>query len=142
MRISDWSSDVCSSDLLDPATAAGDRMRLPIEFFGAAAPTGNEYRAPQNQCGLGIVGIEARPCPSSEPAAQHLPTICVGGFNDAVLKSPAQDRLAIAPQGSTPLLDRGAVRHESMIIPRAATARRKRDRQRAADDRVRALQHA
>src|SRR3546814_6466778 len=101
MRISDWSSDVCSSDrtvvagrelmrsirviarralltgrqrgplgLLDPATAAGDRMRLPIEFFGAAAPTGNEYRAPQNQCGLGIVGIEARPCPSSEPAAQ------------------------------------------------------------------------
>src|SRR3546814_12836037 len=74
-------------------------MRLPIEFFGAAAPTGNEYRAPQNQCGLGIVGIEARPCPSSEPAAQHLPTICVGGFNDAVLKSPAQDRLAIAPQG-------------------------------------------
>src|SRR3546814_261334 len=77
--------------LLDPATAASDRMRLPIEFFGAAAPAGNEYRAPQNQCGLGIVGIEARPCPSSEPAAQHLPTICVGGFNDAVLKSPAQE---------------------------------------------------
>src|SRR3546814_19329568 len=89
--------------LLDPATAAGDRMRLPIEFFGAAAPTGNEYRAQQNQCGLGIVGIEARPCPSSEPAALHLPTLCVGGFNAAVLNSPAQDRTALPPPGTTPL---------------------------------------
>src|SRR3546814_2186453 len=114
MRISDWSSDVCSSDLelmrsirviarrallpgrqrgplglLDPATAAGDRMRLPIEFFGAAAPTGNEYRAPQNQCGLGIVGIEARPCPSRKPSARQLPTKCAGGFTDTLMKRQA-----------------------------------------------------
>src|SRR3546814_17277319 len=27
MRISDWSSDVCSSDLLDPGTAAGRTLR-------------------------------------------------------------------------------------------------------------------
>ncbi len=115
-------------------------MRLPIEFFGAAAPTGNEYRAPQNQCGLGIVGIEARPCPGSEPASQHVPTIRIGGFNDAVLKSPAQDRLAIAPQGGPPLFDRGAVFHESMVMPRTATARRKRDRKRGEVELVRALQ--
>lgn len=115
-------------------------MRLPIEFFGAAASAGNEYRAPQNQCGLGIVGIKARPCPGSEPASQHVPTIWVGGFNDAVLKSPAQDRLTIAPQGSPPLLDRSAVFHESMIMPRAAAARRKRDRKRGEIELVRALQ--
>src|SRR3546814_8929488 len=29
MRISDWSSDVCSSDLYQPATAGADRSKLP-----------------------------------------------------------------------------------------------------------------
>src|SRR3546814_19911503 len=60
MRISDWSSDVCSSDLLDPggrrqrdalavSDAAGDGDRLP-GGRGAGAGGKRQRRKPENDC--------------------------------------------------------------------------------------------
>src|SRR3546814_19628571 len=37
MRIRDWSSNVCSSDLLDPRDQRGHRLRIVIEFVRVAA---------------------------------------------------------------------------------------------------------
>src|SRR3546814_13790808 len=41
MRISDWSSDVCSSDLLDAALGAGSRASWTARLRAAGVPCGS-----------------------------------------------------------------------------------------------------
>src|SRR3546814_4600018 len=56
MRISDWSSDVCSSDLFD---AAGDRGRQDVEVEGRhAAARARRAGAPAVQQDKGAVGAQ------------------------------------------------------------------------------------
>src|SRR3546814_9459667 len=38
MRISDWSSDVCSSDLLENGEARGDRVEIPFQKISVLKP--------------------------------------------------------------------------------------------------------
>src|SRR3546814_10673359 len=67
MRISDWSSDVCSSDLLDERGGRGD-----VRPFERA---GDDPR-------LGIVGQDAA-VPYPEQAVQPLDDVRPGGTGDA-----------------------------------------------------------
>src|SRR3546814_11782736 len=81
MRISDWSSDVCSSDLgLHPpvdervggASPAGGRVRRARRLAPAAGPAGGPQ--PVVACGAAVVerrGLPARPRPPDPP---HPPT--------------------------------------------------------------------
>src|SRR3546814_7432481 len=64
MRISDWSSDVCSSDLAH-AAIAGDRQPFVIaevRDFGAGEFAGLEYRGPRRDLNLDSVDGQLRHC--------------------------------------------------------------------------------
>src|SRR3546814_8150209 len=53
MRISDWSSDVCSSDLADPGRRAGAGERLPARLGDHPLPGAVDRRdGPQHRAGL------------------------------------------------------------------------------------------
>src|SRR3546814_8983796 len=82
MRISDWSSDVCSSDLLVPAAGL----------------------EPARPCGLGILSPVCLPVPSSGPAAEGSKTgplsLCPRAGRVARTRPAARGRAGFPYEGS------------------------------------------
>src|SRR3546814_1398016 len=62
MRISDWSSDVCSSDLMAQALTVGTDDRAAIGSVHQIVAVGDPLRAQDGQrdCDLGVVRSEER----------------------------------------------------------------------------------
>src|SRR3546814_16811740 len=60
MRISDWSSDVCSSDLRQSGRRRLGRGRLPVHGRAGRNPDGAAHQdAQRTECGAGRVGLGA-----------------------------------------------------------------------------------
>src|SRR3546814_11894587 len=65
MRISDWSSDVCSSDLVDPMNAVGVNDRPHVIAAAPAIDHCQLRHAPAHSFGSCTLGVE-RPVPCEE----------------------------------------------------------------------------
>src|SRR3546814_18946523 len=78
MRISDWSSDVCSSDLLDGFKVAGlDEFVNPGSTdSGELDGSGNPYRKGLDKYDLNrsVIGIPHLSCPRNETFLRAVPT--------------------------------------------------------------------
>src|SRR3546814_13165895 len=75
MRISDWSSDVCSSDLLDLAQATEDRRMVDSDAGGGpgeAPRVGDGLDQPEIVPGQGLEGIAHQPAPPMGTGARGL----------------------------------------------------------------------
>src|SRR3546814_1912213 len=95
MRISDWSSDVCSSDLQQEghqAQEAGD-LDLAIDFYESALAAD-----PRNRSAIIALAQVAR--------AQGLPGKAIGLYREALILEP-KDIVALTGQGAA-LADKGA----------------------------------
>src|SRR3546814_2863111 len=90
MRISDWSSDVCSSDLID-RMAEGLRQVAalpdPVGSTTASALRPNGMRVAQMRVPLGVVGIiyESRPNVTIDAAA-----LCLKSGNASILRGGSE----------------------------------------------------
>src|SRR3546814_10311285 len=106
MRISDWSSDVCSSDLREADADPGRRIRclgrgeLRIQRFGEAAL--GDQRALLHAYGTAPL--------ERDQLSRHQP-----------YRQARRDSAEVAPQGPTSLLPRRAERGD--IVPRVARAK-------------------
>src|SRR3546814_17510818 len=87
MRISDWSSDVCSSDLLDgavPDRRAGGRLfryRLFSDASGSGRGSASQSRAGVHRVGAGAVqSVDCRCAAVGDPGGDHeYPELPVAG---------------------------------------------------------------
>src|SRR3546814_12059410 len=69
MRISDWSSDVCSSDLAEHDTAAGERCLRRLHVIGEAQVAAAAARGAAGKAELAQVDLPRRP---ARIAALHM----------------------------------------------------------------------
>src|SRR3546814_20069708 len=74
MRISDWSSDVCSSDLYHRGKGTLDAMQAPPELVKqiVALPPGEVFILPAGEATLANLVRETRTSPVSENTAQKV----------------------------------------------------------------------
>src|SRR3546814_7514640 len=98
MRISDWSSDVCSSDLLDGRKVGGREGGLPGEVVVEAVFEGRA----EGDLGAGIEFLHRLGQDVGAVVAQQLKRVCVAGRDD-LYRRVALDRPGEVAQGAVDL---------------------------------------
>src|SRR3546814_12594309 len=113
MRISDWSSDVCSSDLAQPGPAVGD-----VHAGGAVMflELGVEHLAGQRDAGIDLPLHRAR---QPEPIALHLAMESVV----AVWRNPVVAAAAPVVVGDRPARNAGVIVAQIGLAVRSAERR-------------------
>src|SRR3546814_10785148 len=93
MRISDWSSDVCSSDLNpSPATTPDPSLAQPVRFLPTVAVPCRTPASLMSGCLLGILFADAGTAirPSTSAATTAIPTLL---YRMGIGRAPCRERV-------------------------------------------------